>query len=96
MEYEHISILKGSITDEEVNKELENFNTFFEKNNITIIENENLGLRKLAYEIKKNKQGYYLRYKIKAEDSKISELENYVRRNENVIKFITVKVTEEG
>lgn len=94
MKYEHISILKGTLTEDEVKKEVENFKTFFEKYNITIDVEENLGLKKLAYEIRKNKQGHYLRYEIEAENEKIIKLEKFARENENVIKFITVRITD--
>lgn len=95
MKYEHISILKGSLTKEEVEQEIRNYKSFFEKHNIKANVEENLGLKKLAYEIKKNKQGYYLRYEIELEDTKIPELEKYARENDNIIKFITVRMSND-
>jgi len=52
---------------------------------------EELGKKKLAYEIKKNKEGYYVVFKFEANPSLISELERVYRITDEVIKFIVIK-----
>jgi len=52
---------------------------------------EELGKKKLAYEIKKNKEGYYVVYKFEANPSLITELERNYRISDEVIKFIVIK-----
>ena len=50
-----------------------------------------MGKRKLAYEVKKNKDGYYVVFYFTAKPELISELERNYRITDEVIKFITVK-----
>ena len=55
---------------------------------------EELGNKKLAYEIKKNKEGYYVVIKFEAKPELVSELERVYRITDEVIKFIVVKEEE--
>lgn len=55
---------------------------------------EELGTKKLAYEIKKNKEGYYVVIKFEAKPELIAELERVYRITDEVIKFIVVKEEE--
>ncbi len=52
---------------------------------------EEMGKRKLAYEVKKNKEGYYLLFNFEAKPELIAELERNYRITDEVIKFIVVK-----
>ena len=52
---------------------------------------EEMGKRKLAYEVKKNKEGYYVLFNFDAEPASIAELERNYRITDEIIKFITVK-----
>lgn len=52
---------------------------------------ENLGKKRLAYEIRKNKEGFYMIFNFESEASFISELERQYRIDDNVIKFIVVR-----
>lgn len=52
---------------------------------------EEMGKRKLAYEIKKNKEGYYVLINFEAQPSLITELERNYRITDEVIKFIVVR-----
>ena len=55
---------------------------------------EKMGVRKLAYEISKCKEGHYVVIYFEADPSIIAELERNYRINENIIKFITVKIDD--
>lgn len=55
---------------------------------------EEFGNKKLAYEIKKQKEGYYVVYKFEANPQLISELERNYRITDEVIKFIVIKEEE--
>lgn len=60
-----------------------------------IVENsivKDIGLKKLAYEVKGNKEGYYLLFNFEDITEKIKILEDYYRQNDNILKFITVKL----
>lgn len=53
---------------------------------------EDLGTRKLAYEVKGNKQGHYILIEFYAETKEdITEIETYCRQNENILKWIFVR-----
>ena len=52
---------------------------------------DKMGVKKLAYEISKCKEGYYIVIYFEADASIISKLERYYRITENIIKFITVR-----
>lgn len=55
---------------------------------------EEMGKRKLAYEVKKNKEGYYVLINFEAKPELIAELERNYRITDEVIKFMTIKVDE--
>ncbi len=54
-----------------------------------------MGLRKLAYEIGKNKEGYYVVFEFEAKPELIVELERNYRITDEIIKFIVVRKDEE-
>jgi len=52
---------------------------------------ENMGKKKLAYEIKKNQEGTYMLFNFEANPDSIAELERVYRITDDIIKFIVVK-----
>ena len=50
-----------------------------------------MGKRKLAYEIKKNKEAYYMQINFESEPEAITELERIYRITDEILKFITIK-----
>ena len=63
---------------------------YLEKNG-KVSEEENLGKKKLAYEVKKYEYAYYYVINFTGKASIIPELERKYRINENILKFITIK-----
>ena len=56
---------------------------------------EDMGNKKLAYEIQKNKTGHYIKIEFYAKDYEIiKELERYFRINDDILKYITIKIKE--
>lgn len=94
MKFEHISILKGKLSEEEKNKEIQNFKNYFTNNEIEIAECEDIGLKKLAYDIKNYKEGFYIRFILDTKNMDISSFEEWLRKNDNVLKFITIRMEE--
>lgn len=92
MKFEHISILKGKLSEEEKNKQIEKFKKYFADNNIAMCEFEDLGLKKLAYDIKNNKEGFYIKFIVDINNMNVETFENWIRKNDNVLKFITIKM----
>lgn len=93
--YENIYILKGSLTEEQAKKEIKEIAKYFE--NVKTFEKENdvngfLGKKKLAYEIKGEITGYYFLTHFEGTEDKVEKIENQLRLNDNVIKFITIRI----
>ncbi len=89
--YETMFIVKPTLTDEEMKAQIELVRSNIEKNGGEIVSFEDMGTRPLAYEIKKNKRGYYYVIYFKAPASSIAELERNYRINENILRFIFIK-----
>lgn len=88
--YETIIIAVPTMNKEQ-EKEIENKYMELIKQNGTLTKVENLGKKKLAYEVKKHKEGIYFVFKFESNPEFISELERQYRIDDNVIKFITVR-----
>ncbi len=89
--YETLFVLKPTLTEEEIAKNIEAIQNVISTNGGEIAATDKLGMRNLAYEVQKNKRGYYTIIYYKAPGSAIKEIERNLRINENVIRFITVK-----
>ncbi len=89
--YESIFILKPSISDEDVQKTIVKMEGIV-KQGAEIIATENWGKKKLAYEVAKEKRGVYVLLRFQGKGDIISELERNYRIDDNVIKFLTVKL----
>jgi small subunit ribosomal protein S6 len=87
--YEVLFVLKPTL--EEPTKEVEAINEVITSNGGEIAKVDEIGIRDLAYEIQKNKRGYYTIVYFKAPTSAVREIERNLRINENVIRFMTVK-----
>ena len=74
--YEMIQILKGTFTEEEYKKAFNSIKDYLSKYEIKEI--EELGKKKLAYEVRKNKEGYYIIFIIKASKDEVLEIEIFL------------------
>ncbi len=89
--YETMFILKPTLTEEETQAQIETIKGIIEKNGGEIVSFDDMGTRQLAYEIEKNKRGYYFVIYFKGEPSKLAEIERNYRINENMMRFIFIK-----
>ena len=89
--YETMFIVKATLTDEETQAEIATVKANIEKNGGTIVSVDNMGTRNMAYEIEKQKRGYYYVIYFTAPSESISELERNYRVNESIIRFIFIK-----
>ena len=88
--YESVVIVNPNV-DEAGLKELEATITGLINKNGKVESVENLGKKKLAYEIKKNKEATYMLFNFEADPNSITELERNYRIMDEVIKFIVVR-----
>jgi small subunit ribosomal protein S6 len=89
--YETLFILKPTLTEEEIKGNVEKIKDSLTSQNANILAIDNIGLRRLAYPVKKNERGIYYVLYYKAEGSIISEFERKLKFNEDVLKFLTIK-----
>ena len=88
--YESVVIINPNVEENKLKELIERFQTLINTDGKVEQVNE-LGKKKLAYEIKKNKEGYYVVYDFEAKPSLIAELERNYRITDEVMKFIVVK-----
>lgn len=88
--YESVVIINPNVEETALKALIERFQALINTDGKVEQVNE-LGKKKLAYEIKKNKEGYYVVYDFEANPSLIAELERNYRITDEVIKFIVVK-----
>ncbi len=88
--YESVVIINPNVEETALKALIERFSTLINTDGKVEQVNE-LGKKRLAYEIKKNKEGYYVVYDFEAKPSLIAELERNYRITDEVIKFIVVK-----
>ena len=88
--YESVVIINPNVEENALKELIERFQTLINTDGKVEQVNE-LGKKKLAYEIKKNNEGYYIVYDFEANPSLIAELERNYRITDEIIKFIVVK-----
>ena len=89
--YETMFIVKPTLTEEETQAQIETVRANIEKNGGTIVSYDDIGTKNLAYEIEKNKRGYYYVIYFTAPSVSIGELERNYRVNESILRFIFIK-----
>ncbi|MEK9684612.1 MAG: 30S ribosomal protein S6 [Rhodospirillaceae bacterium] len=96
--YESVFIARPDITPVQVEGLSESFKTIVSENGGKAINDEYWGLRSLAYRIKKNRKGHFVLINLDAPAAAVRELERNMRINEDILRFITIKVDalEEG
>ena len=91
--YESVVIINPNLEAESIKALIAKFSDLINSNG-TVNSVEELGKRKLAYEIKKLNEGYYVVIKFEAKPELIVELERVYRITDEVMKFIVVKEEE--
>ena len=88
---ESVFILPPVWSDDQMKEAVEKFKGILTKNGAEIINEELWGMKKLAYPIEKKSTGFYVLVEFKADPTVIKTLEVNYRRDERVIRYITIK-----
>ena len=88
--YESIIIINPNVEEEKIKALIERFTTLINSDG-KVEKVDELGKKKLAYEIGKNKEGNYVVFDFEANPSLIAELERNYRITDEIIKFIVIK-----
>ena len=91
-QYETVFILTPVLSDEQMKEAVAKFKKVLTDNGAEILNEEAWGLKKMAYAIQKKSTGFYCLLEFKAEPSVIDRLETGYRRDERVIRYMTVKL----
>ncbi len=89
--YETVFILTPVLSEVQMKEAVDKFKNLLTEQGAEIVNEENWGLRKLAYPIDKKSTGFYTLLEFKADPAVIERLEVNFRRDERVIRFLTVK-----
>ena len=92
--YESVVIARPELTETQVDKLVNDLSEIITKDKGKIIKIEKWGLRSFAYKINKNKKGHYFMLNLDSAPSTISEYERQMRINEDIIRFLTLKIVE--
>ena len=90
--YETVFILTPVLSDDQMKETVEKFKKVLTDNGATIENEENWGLRKLAYPIENKNTGFYTLVEFEGEPTIVAKLETAFRRDEKVIRFLTFRL----
>lgn len=96
--YENVFVVRQDVASTQVEALVETYATLIQENGGTVTKKEFWGLKGLAYRIRKNRKGHFVLLNIDAPPAAVIELERNMRLNEDVLRYITVRVEalEEG
>lgn len=92
--YESVLIARQDLGASQVNNIVSELSDVIKKEGGEVVKVDNWGLKNLAYRIKKNRKGHYVLMNITAPANAIAEFERIMRFNEDIIRYMTVKVDE--
>ena len=90
--YETVFILTPVLSEAQMKEAVKDYEKFIKADGGKIVSTEDWGLRKLAYPIQKKSNGFYNLFEFQANPSLIADLELKFKRDERVIRFLTVKM----
>ena len=90
--YEHVFLARQDLAQAQVDALAETATRIVEENHGKIVKTETWGLRSLAYRIAKNRKAHYVMLEIDAPAGVVAELERQTAINEDVIRYMTVRV----
>jgi len=92
--YESVFIARPDISAAQVEALTESLTTITSENGGSVTKNEYWGLKTLTYRIKKNRKGHYSLLNLDAPPAAIKELERNMLLNEDILRFMTIRVDE--
>ena len=91
-QYETVFILTPVLSDEQMKEAVKKYEDHLTNRGAEIVHEENWGMKKLAYPIQKKSTGFYQLIEYKAEGDVIADVETELKRDERVLRFLTVKL----
>ena len=91
-QYETVFIMTPVLSDEQMKETVAKYQKYLKDKGAEIVFEDNWGLRKLAYPIQKKSTGFYYLIEFKADGNFVADLELTYKRDERLIRYITVKL----
>ncbi len=92
--YETVLMARNDVTQQQVEAVADGIGANLEADGGSVKKREYWGLRTLAYRVKKNRKGHYMLLGLDAKPDFITEMERLLRLNEDVLRFMTLRVDE--
>lgn len=92
--YEHVFLARQDLAQAQVDALAENATKIITDNEGKVVKTETWGLKSLAYRIAKNRKAHYVMLDIDAPPDALAELERQSNINEDIIRFLTIRVDE--
>jgi small subunit ribosomal protein S6 len=92
--YEELFIVKPDATEEEIDQVLEQVQSVITSGGGAVDKLDKWGVRKLAYRIQKQNEGYYVLIQFSSGPEAVKEIERRLRVSDLVLKFLTVRIDE--
>ncbi|MFL6751363.1 MAG: 30S ribosomal protein S6 [Sphingomicrobium sp.] len=92
--YEHVFLARQDLAQAQVDALAENATKIIADNGGSVVKTETWGLRGLAYRIAKNRKAHYVMLELDAPAAAVAELERQTGINEDVIRFMTIRIDE--
>lgn len=94
--YELTVVFDGQLEQTVVDEKVEELNKLMKDSKCEVIQQDDLGKRRLAYEIMKRQYGYYIYFLFESDGNSIKDVENNLKLNENVLRYLTVKLDKKA
>ena len=91
-QYETVFICTPVLSEPQVKEAVKKFKDIITSNGGEMLHEENWGMKKLAYPIQKKSTGFFQLFEYKADPATIAKIETEFRRDEKIIRFMTVKL----
>lgn len=91
-QYETVFIVTPVLSEDQMKEAVKKFEDLLTKSGSEIVHEEHWGMKKLAYPIQKKSTGFYHLIEFKAEGNVIADFETELKRDERIIRFLTVKL----
>jgi len=92
--YEHVFLARQDLSQAQVDALATSAAEIIEKNDGKVTKTETWGLKNLAYKIDRNRKAHFVLLNIDGPGTVVAELERQTRINEDVIRYVTIRVDE--
>lgn len=93
-QYEHVFLARQDVTAQQVEEMTTRFRSVIEGLGGKVTKSEYWGVKSLSYRMKKNRKAHFTMFNVDAPPPAITELERQLRLNEDVLRYMTVRVNE--